>query len=256
MFDGKSLPEQPARQAWREAVAEIATKAKATLPDCAGRVDRAVQMVLNHAVELLEDGKAKVASQSNGTVVYHLVNGACSCKDYAKAPSNWCKHRIAAGLYKRALALVQRKLAQSNGVSNDSAAATSAPPSAAAQAEAPTSAQSEAPGLPESLKPYVVTLHGKWFVQYAGLLLLAHERGLVSLKAHFISVTPELALAEAEATFADGKTYGECADATPSNVGATVKAHFPRLALTRAKARTLRDALQIGIAALEELADE
>jgi hypothetical protein len=91
-----------ARQAWREAVAETAGKAKATLPDCTGRVDRAVAIVLNHGVELLEDGKAKVASQSNGMVVYYLVNGACSCKDYAKAPSNWCKHRIAAGLYKRA----------------------------------------------------------------------------------------------------------------------------------------------------------
>ena len=53
-----------ARAAWREAVAEIAVKAKDTLPDCAGRVDRAVQIVLNHDVELLEDGKAKVASQS------------------------------------------------------------------------------------------------------------------------------------------------------------------------------------------------
>jgi hypothetical protein len=66
--------ENSARQAWREAVAEIAERAKATLPDCAGRVDRAVQMVLNHDVELLEDGKAKVASQSNGTVAYHIVN--------------------------------------------------------------------------------------------------------------------------------------------------------------------------------------
>ena len=69
-------------------------------------------MVLNHDVELLEDGKAKVASQSSGQVVYYLVNGECSCKDYAKAPSNWCKHRIAAGLYKRATALVQRKLGE------------------------------------------------------------------------------------------------------------------------------------------------
>jgi hypothetical protein len=82
-----------ARAAWREAVAEIAEKAKATLPDCAGRVDRAVTICLNHDVEVLEDGKAKVASQSNGQVVYHIVNGECTCKDYAKAPSNWCKHR-------------------------------------------------------------------------------------------------------------------------------------------------------------------
>ena len=66
----------------------------------------------------------QVASQSNGTVVYHLVNGECSCKDYAKAQSNWCKHRIAAGMYKRATALVQRKLAQhANGASNGQVAA-------------------------------------------------------------------------------------------------------------------------------------
>jgi hypothetical protein len=63
-----------ARAAWRAAVAETAEKAKATLPDYTGRVDRAVAIVLNHDVELLEDGKAKVASQSNGTVVYHLVS--------------------------------------------------------------------------------------------------------------------------------------------------------------------------------------
>jgi hypothetical protein len=25
-------------------------------------------------------------------VVYYLVNGECSCKDYAKVPSHWCKH--------------------------------------------------------------------------------------------------------------------------------------------------------------------
>ena len=56
--------ENTARKAWREAVAEIAEKAKATLPDCAGRVDRAVQMVLNHDVELLEDGKLPIDAMS------------------------------------------------------------------------------------------------------------------------------------------------------------------------------------------------
>src|SRR6266446_7288699 len=79
----------PARTAWREAVAEIAEKAKSTLPECNGRVDSAVKIVLNGDIELLADGKAKVASQSNGTTLYHIVNGECSCKDYAKAPSNW-----------------------------------------------------------------------------------------------------------------------------------------------------------------------
>src|SRR2546421_10670985 len=82
----------PARTVWREAVAEIAEKAKATLPECNGRVEKAVAIVLNGDVELLADGKAKVASQSNGTTTYFVVNGTCECKDFPKAASGWCKH--------------------------------------------------------------------------------------------------------------------------------------------------------------------
>src|SRR5215472_439737 len=107
-----------ARQAYREAVAEIADKAKQTLPDCIGRVDSAVKIVLNGDVELMPDGTAKVASQSNGTTKYFLINGECSCKDYPKAPSHWCKHRIAAGLAKRARTLAKTKLEQLNTANN------------------------------------------------------------------------------------------------------------------------------------------
>src|SRR5262249_31928375 len=84
--------DNPARTAWRAAVAEIAEKAKAALPECNGRVDSAVKLVLAGDVELLDDGKAKVASQSNGATQYFVVNGECQCKDYPKASSNWCKH--------------------------------------------------------------------------------------------------------------------------------------------------------------------
>jgi hypothetical protein len=119
MFAGKALPDSPARTAFREAVAEIAEKAKQTLPDCIGRVDSAVKIVLNGDVELLQDGTARVASQSNGTTKYFIVNGECECKDYPKAPSHWCKHRIAAGLAKRARTLAKTKLEQqSHGTSN------------------------------------------------------------------------------------------------------------------------------------------
>src|SRR5713226_8417605 len=97
--------ETSTRQAWRAAVAAIAAKAKQTLPECNGRVESAVKIVLAGDVELLADGKAQVASQSNGTIQYFVVNGECSCKDYPKAPSNWCKHRISAGISKRATAL-------------------------------------------------------------------------------------------------------------------------------------------------------
>jgi hypothetical protein len=103
---------------------------------------------------------------------------------------------------------------------------------------------------------FIVELHGKQFVTFGGLLAMAHERGLVSLKADFIAVTAELALAHAVATFQDGRIFEESADATPANVNARVKVHYPRMALTRAKARALRDARNISMVAVEELEGE
>src|SRR5256714_10556391 len=85
-----SSPDFGARAAWREAVAAIADKARAKLPECNGRVDSAVKIVLAGDVELLPDGTAKVASQSNGSTAYHVVNGHCDCRDYEKAPHNYC----------------------------------------------------------------------------------------------------------------------------------------------------------------------
>ena len=117
------------RQIWREAVAEIAEKVKATLPQCNGRVEKAVQIVLNGDVELLPDGKAKVASQSNGSTSYFIVNGTCDCKDFPKSPSGWCKHRLAYGLYKRASALVKSRVAHSEPTETPQAILPEAPAS-------------------------------------------------------------------------------------------------------------------------------
>jgi hypothetical protein len=99
-----------ARQAWREAVAAIAEKVKAKMPECNGRVDKAVAIVLNGDVELLPDGTAKVASQSNGTTQYVVCNGTCECKDFAKAPHGFCKHRLGAAIARRAQELTKAKL--------------------------------------------------------------------------------------------------------------------------------------------------
>ncbi len=110
------------------------------------------------------------------------------------------------------------------------------------------------PGTPDIAR-WITKIHGKDFIQYAGLLALAHEHGLIELGAAFISVTPELALAAAHAYFKDGRTFWDAGDATPQNVHQLVKGHFPRVALTRAKARCLRDALNIGLVAVEELED-
>jgi hypothetical protein len=140
----------PDRAAWREAVAAIAEKAKAKLPECNGRVDKAVALVLAGDVELLPDGTAKVASQSNGTTQYVVCNGHCSCKDYERAPHNLCKHRLSAAIARRAQELTKATLADTSGHAE--------PPSqpAPTQPEAPTAPLPEAP-VSITLK---ATLHG------------------------------------------------------------------------------------------------
>jgi hypothetical protein len=140
-----------ARQAWREAVAAIADKAKAKLPECNSRVDKAVALVLNGDVELLPDGTAKVASQSNGSKQYVVCNGTCECKDFAKAPHGFCKHRLGAAIARRAQELTRAKL---DTPATGQAEPPSQPPSA--QPAAPTAPLPEAP-VSITLK---ATLHG------------------------------------------------------------------------------------------------
>jgi hypothetical protein len=105
-----SAPDFGSRAVWRQAVAEIAEKAKAKLPECSGRVDAAVKIVLAGAVELLPDGTARVASQSSGTTTYHIINGRCDCRDYEKALHQFCKHRLSEATAQRAQELVKTKL--------------------------------------------------------------------------------------------------------------------------------------------------
>src|SRR5712691_1583963 len=133
------MAENPARAAWRAAVADIADKARAKLPECNGRVDSAVKIVLAGDVELLADGTAKVAGQSNGTTAYHVVNGHCDCRDYEKAPHNFCKHRLSAAIARRAQALGKAKVADTHGQAEPSTQPTPAQP------DAPTAPLPEAP---------------------------------------------------------------------------------------------------------------
>lgn len=94
------------RHAFRAALADIAQKAKATLPECNGRVDAAVALVLAGDVELCSDGAALVGSQSDPEKVYRVEHGRCECPDYVRAPAEFCKHRIASGLLRRATELL------------------------------------------------------------------------------------------------------------------------------------------------------
>jgi hypothetical protein len=91
-FSG-NFPENPARQAWRAAVAAVAEKAKAALPSSVnGRIEKAVQIVLAGDIEPCEGGKYLVGSQSDDGLHY-VVDNVCECKDSDRpALQGWCKH--------------------------------------------------------------------------------------------------------------------------------------------------------------------
>jgi hypothetical protein len=61
------------------------------------------KLVLQGDVAFLDDGTVQVGS-SDPTRYYRLVGPTCTCPDFTqeRAPDGWCKHRIAAGIAKRA----------------------------------------------------------------------------------------------------------------------------------------------------------
>ena len=140
MLDGKPLPENPARQAWREAVAEIADKAKAKLPECSGRVESAVKIVLAGDVELQADGTAKVASQSTAARRTMSSTAIATVKTSPRRHISFCKHRLSAAIARRAQELTKAKL---NVPANSQAEPPRQP--APAQPDTPTVPLPEAP---------------------------------------------------------------------------------------------------------------
>ncbi len=107
---------------------------------------------------------------------------------------------------------------------------------------------------------WLVNLSGKEFVLWGGLLDLAHQQGLQSLKTTLVqapaSENGNLAIFKAEAIFADGRIFVAHGDASATNVGGRIGPHYVRMAETRAKGRCLRDALNIGATMFEELGDD
>ena len=106
---------------------------------------------------------------------------------------------------------------------------------------------------------YMIERQGKRFVLYAGLLEEAHSRGLRSIETELLQVPAkengEVAIVKAVIRTEEGKFAG-IGDASPQNVNRTIAPHLIRMAETRAKARALRDAINVGVTAFEELGGE
>ena len=106
---------------------------------------------------------------------------------------------------------------------------------------------------------FLITRQGKQYVLFAGLLDEAHSRGLRGIDTELIQVPNEgngnVAIVKATAEMEDERHFSGIGDASPENVGRNIVPHVIRMAETRAKARALRDAVNVGATALEELSD-
>lgn len=112
---------------------------------------------------------------------------------------------------------------------------------------------------------FIIQRQGKQFVLFAGLLGEAHSRGLVGIGTELLQVPDEAngqrAIVKAVVTIEDAdsstgevrqSTFSGIGDASPDNVSRNIVPHLIRMGETRAKARALRDAINVSAMALEE----
>jgi hypothetical protein len=166
---------------------------------------------------------ADTMDETTGTPAVYHVNGSCSCP--AGQHQKHCKHKAALYLYQR---VIERL--------------TTPPPP---------------PPKTTPQRSWFVQIHGVEAIRFEGLRTLAEDAGLRSLVTIVITATPDFAVCQSTATFADGRVFTDIGDATPDNVAAKgLRPHFVRIAATRAAARALRRALNISQVAVDELGQE
>ena len=106
---------------------------------------------------------------------------------------------------------------------------------------------------------FIMSLQGKDFIKYNGLLDLAHQKGLIKMDVEIVQYptadngNEAVCRAIAETRF--GERYVDIGDASPKNTNKMIASHIIRMASTRAKARCLRDLTNIGMTCVEELGD-
>lgn len=125
--------------------------------------------------------------------------------------------------------------------------------------------ESSAPERPEPeidykriKKHWVMEREGKPFILYSGLLDLLHQEseGAFEITTSLVQApnagNDQTAIVSAQVTMA-GRTASGIGDANAGNVSRAMAGSTIRMAETRSKARALRDLLNVGLVAMEEL---
>ena len=104
---------------------------------------------------------------------------------------------------------------------------------------------------------FLLNMRGNDFVLYKGLLSLAHIKGLQSIETDMVSIDMDrgLVIHKAIVTMKDGTIFHGYGDASNKSVSKNIGPHLLRMSETRAKARALRDAVNIGLCSTCELGD-
>jgi len=106
---------------------------------------------------------------------------------------------------------------------------------------------------------FITTIENKDFVLYAGLLDLAHQKGILKIDVEPLQLPSaengHMAICKAHVISKSGEVFSDVGDANPQNCHPRVAKHLLRMASTRAIARALRSMTNVGMTALEEISD-
>jgi hypothetical protein len=121
----------------------------------------------------------------------------------------------------------------------------------------------------DRVRPHVITQLGKDYITYGGLVELLHQvsEGYFAIDTQLIQAPTQdngqVAICTAQVLVYDPedpdvvrRRATGIGDASPANVNRMMATHLIRMAETRAKARALRDAINVGVTAFEELGGE
>lgn len=138
-------------------VYQYAAKAEASMPAMAGRIGRAVELVLGGCVEPIGNStgapRFEVASQTtfpdrwftvrsqSSETTYDIVQNVCNCADYEQHATQTnryaCKHIIATWLYRRVVQALENTMPETPQNAPESTSATPLTPEPSSQDELP-----------------------------------------------------------------------------------------------------------------------